>query len=55
MISTLSCMRDIIKNDVAELLSKVAEPWLLLSTAYFGNRTEWSAIDIAAIVVHRVH
>jgi hypothetical protein len=54
-ILLLSCMRTVVEKVVAELLSDDAERLRLLSNGQCGRRKERSAIDAAAIMVHRAH
>jgi len=54
-ISLLSCMGKVIEKVVAELLAEEAEQRGLLSDGQFGSRKRRSAIDAAAIMVHRAH
>jgi len=54
-ISLLSCMGKVIEKVVAELLAEQAERRGLLSNRQFGSRKRGSAIDMAAIMVDRVH
>jgi hypothetical protein len=54
-ISLLSCMGNVVKKVVAELLSEEAKRRGLLSDGQFGNRKGRSAIDAAAIMVDKAH
>jgi hypothetical protein len=54
-ISFHSCMGIVVKKVVAELLSDEAKRRALLGDCQFGSKKKRSAIDAAAIMVHRAH
>jgi hypothetical protein len=54
-ISLWSCMINVIKKVVAELLSEEAERRELVRDTKFGRRTGRSAIDALAIMIYRAH